>query len=43
MVGDAWRAETWRGRVGYLLNPPGWSEKTTPTARPGRHVLEAVG
>ena len=47
MVGDAWRAETWRGRVGYLLNPPGWSEKTAPTtkptSRPGPHVLEAVG
>lgn len=52
MVGDVWRAETWRGRVGYLLNPPGWSEKTAvglktavtkPMAGPDPHVLLAVG
>lgn len=26
MVGDVWRARTWRGRLGYLFGPPGWSE-----------------
>ncbi|MGV9796619.1 sterol desaturase family protein [Mycobacterium sp. NPDC003449] len=29
MVRDVWRAATWRGRVGYLLRPPGWQESTT--------------
>jgi sterol desaturase/sphingolipid hydroxylase (fatty acid hydroxylase superfamily) len=31
MVRDIWRAKTWRGRVGYLLAPPGWVEKTPET------------
>ncbi|EUA87397.1 hypothetical protein I551_6122 [Mycobacterium ulcerans str. Harvey] len=26
MLSDVGRAKTWRGRVGYLLRPPGWSE-----------------
>jgi sterol desaturase/sphingolipid hydroxylase (fatty acid hydroxylase superfamily) len=26
MLRDIWRARTWRGRVGYLLRPPGWAE-----------------
>lgn len=33
MVRDVWRAQTWRGRLGYLLAPPGWRE-TTPAAPP---------
>ena len=33
MVRDVWRAKTWRARVGYLLQPPGWTE-TTPAASP---------
>ncbi|MDF2584490.1 MAG: sterol desaturase, partial [Mycobacterium sp.] len=33
MVRDVWRAKTWRGRVGYLLQPPGWTE-STPAASP---------
>ncbi|GAS94060.1 sterol desaturase-related protein [Mycolicibacterium canariasense] len=27
MVRDIWRAGTWRGRIGYLVGPPGWTEK----------------
>ncbi|AQT80084.1 C-5 sterol desaturase [Mycolicibacterium litorale] len=26
MVRDVWRATSWRGRIGYLLRPPGWQE-----------------
>lgn len=26
MVRDVWQATTWRGRIGYLLRPPGWRE-----------------
>jgi sterol desaturase/sphingolipid hydroxylase (fatty acid hydroxylase superfamily) len=26
MLKDAWNAKTWRGRLGYLLRPPGWRE-----------------
>ena len=26
MLEDAWSAKTWRGRLGYLLMPPGWTE-----------------
>ncbi len=26
MLKDAWNAETWRGRLGYLVMPPGWTE-----------------
>lgn len=26
---DVWNAKTWRGRVNYLLKPPGWSETFT--------------
>jgi sterol desaturase/sphingolipid hydroxylase (fatty acid hydroxylase superfamily) len=37
MLEDAWHAETWRGRLGYLLRPPGWREdgtgKTAPILR----------
>jgi sterol desaturase/sphingolipid hydroxylase (fatty acid hydroxylase superfamily) len=32
MVRDVWRAKTWRGRVGYLLQPPGWTESTPATS-----------
>jgi sterol desaturase/sphingolipid hydroxylase (fatty acid hydroxylase superfamily) len=32
MMRDIWHAKTWRGRVGYLLAPPGWVEKTPSTA-----------
>ncbi|WP_082940278.1 sterol desaturase family protein [Mycolicibacterium peregrinum] len=31
MVGDVWRARTWRGRLGYLFGPPGWSENADAT------------
>ena len=30
MVGDVWRARTWRGRLGYLFGPPGWTENPDP-------------
>lgn len=39
MVGDVWRAKTWRGRIGYLCNPPGWSEAS---ARPESTPLTAA-
>jgi sterol desaturase/sphingolipid hydroxylase (fatty acid hydroxylase superfamily) len=26
MLRDAWHAKTWRGRFGYLVMPPGWTE-----------------
>jgi len=26
MLKDAWNAKTWRGRLGYLMMPPGWTE-----------------
>lgn len=26
MMRDVWHAKTWRGRIGYLLRPPGWAE-----------------
>jgi len=29
MLRDAWRARTWRGRLGYLFMPPGWTEDGT--------------
>ncbi|WP_245233991.1 sterol desaturase family protein [Mycobacterium sp. PS03-16] len=29
MVRDVWRAETWRGRLGYLLAPPGGANRHT--------------
>lgn len=31
MVGDVRRAKTWRGRIGYLLAPPGWAESERVT------------
>jgi sterol desaturase/sphingolipid hydroxylase (fatty acid hydroxylase superfamily) len=31
MLRDIWRARTWRGRVGYVLRPSGWTE-------PGSHM-----
>ncbi len=46
MVGDVWRAKTWRGRIGYLCNPPGWSEDATRTPTPvagADAVLEPAG
>ena len=37
MLGDAWKARSWRGRFGYLFMPPGWTEdgvgKTAPVLR----------
>jgi len=37
MFRDAWNARTWRGRLGYLVMPPGWTEdgagKTAPALR----------
>lgn len=37
MLSDALHAKTWRGRLGYLLMPPGWREdgrgKTAPVLR----------
>jgi hypothetical protein len=34
MVADIWRARTWRGRLGYLLAPPGWTEpQDAPSSR----------
>ncbi|MCB9787607.1 MAG: sterol desaturase family protein [Deltaproteobacteria bacterium] len=45
MLGDVARARTWRGRLGYLLGPPGWREdgagKTSRTLR--RDALAAAG
>ena len=29
MLKDAWNAKTWRGRLGYLVMPPGWTEDGT--------------
>jgi sterol desaturase/sphingolipid hydroxylase (fatty acid hydroxylase superfamily) len=29
MLRDMWNAKTWRGRLGYLLMPPGWTEDGT--------------
>ncbi|ANW65801.1 C-5 sterol desaturase [Mycobacterium sp. djl-10] len=26
MMRDVWHAKTWRGRIGYLMRPPGWAE-----------------
>lgn len=26
MVGDVWRATSWRARAGHLLRPPGWTD-----------------
>jgi sterol desaturase/sphingolipid hydroxylase (fatty acid hydroxylase superfamily) len=52
MLRDAWNAETLRGRLGYLLMPPGWTEdgagKTAPVLRreyvaAGASPAEATG
>ena len=32
MMRDVWRAKSWRGRIGYLLRPPGWTEVTPDEA-----------
>jgi hypothetical protein len=29
MLGDAWNAKSWRGRLGYLVMRPGWTEDGT--------------
>ncbi|MFE7797808.1 sterol desaturase family protein [Nocardia sp. NPDC057440] len=29
LIGDVRNAETWRGRIGYVFGPPGWTEKAT--------------
>lgn len=34
MLHDAWRAKTWRGRLGYLFMPPGWTEDGTGQTAP---------
>jgi hypothetical protein len=43
MLRDSWKAESWRGRLGYLFMPPGWREdgtgKTASVLR--REALEA--
>lgn len=41
MMRDVWRAKTWRGRIGYLLRPPGWAE-TAPLAEPAPAELVAT-
>ncbi len=33
MISDVWHAKTWRGRVGYLLRPPGWQESADANDR----------
>ncbi|MCM6772483.1 sterol desaturase family protein [Nocardia sp. CDC159] len=30
LVGDVRRARSWRGRLGYVFGPPGWSEPARP-------------
>lgn len=40
MVRDVWRAQTWRARVGYLLQPPGWTESSA--AAPRRDVASTL-
>ncbi|RMI35497.1 sterol desaturase family protein [Nocardia stercoris] len=32
LVGDVRHAETWRGRVGYVFGPPGWTEQPAPAS-----------
>jgi sterol desaturase/sphingolipid hydroxylase (fatty acid hydroxylase superfamily) len=40
MVRDVWRARTWRGRVGYLVGPPGWTEdRPVHDERPAQPVV----
>ncbi|MGV0717760.1 hypothetical protein ABQE93_20370 [Mycolicibacterium sp. XJ662] len=34
---DVWTAKTWRRRVNYLLQPPGWGETTATTNGPDTH------
>ena len=44
MLRDAWNAKSWRGRLGYLVMPPGWTEdgagKTSTVLR--REYLQAT-
>ena len=44
MLRDSWNANSWRGRLGYFVMPPGWTEdgsgKTSTVLR--REYLEAV-
>jgi sterol desaturase/sphingolipid hydroxylase (fatty acid hydroxylase superfamily) len=44
MLRDAWNAKSWRGRLGYFVMPPGWTEdgsgKTSTVLR--REYLEAA-
>ncbi|MBX7435096.1 sterol desaturase family protein [Mycobacterium sp. Y57] len=42
MLRDVWRAQSWRGRIGYLVQPPGWAERADTPATANR-VLEPVG
>ncbi|MGU3499683.1 sterol desaturase family protein [Mycobacterium sp. C31M] len=42
MMRDVWHAQTWRGRAGYLLRPPGWGE-TAPFVEPATEpVVESA-
>jgi sterol desaturase/sphingolipid hydroxylase (fatty acid hydroxylase superfamily) len=42
MMRDVWRAKTWRGRFGYLLRPPGWTEPGSTTAPPSVDLSHAT-
>lgn len=42
MVRDVRRARTWRGRIGYLLRPPGWAEPA-PIAAQSAAAPELTG
>jgi len=46
MLGDAWNARGWRGRFGYLVMPPGWTEdgtgKTAPVLRRDHLAAQAL-
>ncbi len=44
MLGDAWRADSWRDRMAHLLQPPGWSpDGSTLTAREMQAAPTAAG
>lgn len=47
MLRDVWSARTWRGRLGYLVMPPGWTEdgsgKTSMTLRREHLAPDSLG
>lgn len=47
MARDVWGARTWRGRLGYLVMPPGWTEdgsgKTSMTLRREHLAPDSLG